>query len=139
MRRAVPLVALAVASCGSAHHHVVAAQHVRVVHVRRHVPANALGLFFRASLGIRKRALWALCALAVYALAVVGVQRIPGVPLIRFDGSSVREIFTLITSFARRGGGSGTPTRPVPVISKTASSFVEPKRFLAARRTRCSW
>ena len=44
MRRAVPLVALAVASCGSAHHHVVAAQHVRVVHVRRHVPANALGL-----------------------------------------------------------------------------------------------
>jgi hypothetical protein len=61
-------------------------------------------LFFRASLGIRKRALWALCAVAMYALAVVGVQRIPGVPTIRFDGSSVREIFALITSFARRGG-----------------------------------
>ena len=25
--------------------------------------------------------------------------------------------------------GSGTPTRPAPVISKTPSSFVEPKRF----------
>ena len=35
--------------------------------------------------------------------------------------------------------GSGTPTRPAPVISKTPSSFVEPKRFFAARRTRCAW
>ena len=35
--------------------------------------------------------------------------------------------------------GSGTPTSPVPVISKTPSSFVEPKRFLTARRMRCSW
>ena len=35
--------------------------------------------------------------------------------------------------------GSGTPTSPVPVISKTPSSFVEPKRFFVARRTRCAW
>ena len=35
--------------------------------------------------------------------------------------------------------GSGTPTSPAPVISKTPSSFVEPKRFLAARRMRCAW
>ena len=35
--------------------------------------------------------------------------------------------------------GSGTPTRPAPVISNTASSFVEPKRFFDARRMRCSW
>ena len=35
--------------------------------------------------------------------------------------------------------GSGTPTRPAPVISKTPSSFVEPKRFFAARRMRCAW
>ena len=35
--------------------------------------------------------------------------------------------------------GSGTPTRPVPVISKTASSFVEPNRFLVARSTRWAW
>ena len=35
--------------------------------------------------------------------------------------------------------GSGTPTSPAPVISKTPSSFVEPKRFFAARRTRCAW
>ena len=43
-------------------------------------------------------------AVAVYAATMVAVQRVPGVPTIRFDGSAVREIFTLIKSFARRGG-----------------------------------
>jgi hypothetical protein len=61
-------------------------------------------LFFRRSLGAGKRVLWALCAAGVYAVAMIGVQRIPGVPTIRFDGSSVRQIFALITSFAQRGG-----------------------------------
>ena len=35
--------------------------------------------------------------------------------------------------------GSGTPTRPAPVISNTPSSFVEPNRFLTARSTRWAW
>ena len=34
--------------------------------------------------------------------------------------------------------GSGTPVSPAAVISKIPISFVEPKRFFAARRTRCS-
>ncbi|HZL21277.1 MAG TPA: hypothetical protein VFG23_26315 [Polyangia bacterium] len=60
-------------------------------------------LFFRRPLGVRKRVLWALSATAVYALTLVAVQRVPGVPTIRFDGSSVGEIFTLIKQFAQRG------------------------------------
>jgi hypothetical protein len=61
-------------------------------------------LFFRGSLGAGKRALWAVSAAAVYAVTVVIVQRVPGVPTIRFDGSSVREILALIKQFAPRGG-----------------------------------
>jgi hypothetical protein len=34
--------------------------------------------------------------------------------------------------------GSGTPTNPDPVISKTPSSFVDPKRFFTALRIRCA-
>ena len=33
----------------------------------------------------------------------------------------------------------GHADEPGAVISKTPSSFVEPKRFFVARRTRCSW
>ena len=60
-------------------------------------------LLFRGSLGSRKRALWALSALAACAATMVSVRRLPGVPIIRFDGSSAREIFALITTFAQRG------------------------------------
>ena len=60
-------------------------------------------LFFGGPLGWRRRALWAVSAAAVYAVAIVIVQRVPGVPTIRFDGSSVREIFALIKQFAPRG------------------------------------
>jgi hypothetical protein len=61
-------------------------------------------LYFRGALGLRKRALWAAAAVALYAGTLASVQRVPGVPSIRFDGSSVRDIFALITSFAQRGG-----------------------------------
>ncbi len=61
-------------------------------------------LFFRRPLGVRKRVLWTVSAAAVFVLTVIGVQKIPGVPLIRLDGSSVREIFSLIKGFAQRGG-----------------------------------
>ena len=60
-------------------------------------------LFFRGPLGVRKRVLWAAAAAALYAATLVGVQRVPGVPLIRFDGSSVGEVFTLIKGFTQRG------------------------------------
>jgi hypothetical protein len=60
-------------------------------------------LLFRGPLGARKRVLWAVSAVAVYAASVVIVQRVPGVPIIRFDGSGVGEIFTLVKGFAQRG------------------------------------
>ena len=60
-------------------------------------------LFFRGPFGVRRRVLWAVSAAAVYVVTLVGVQRVPGVPLMRFDGSSIGEIFTLIKGFAQRG------------------------------------
>ncbi len=60
-------------------------------------------LFFRAELGKLKRSLWALSACAFYGAALVLGQKIPGVPLIRFDGSGVGEILHLIGTFGRPG------------------------------------
>jgi len=60
-------------------------------------------LFFAGDLGPRKRFLWAVVAAAAYVVTIVLVQRVPGVPVIRFDFSSLGEIFRLIRSFAERG------------------------------------
>ncbi len=60
-------------------------------------------LFFSARLGLRKRALWAGSASVVYVTALVYGQKVPGVPLIRFDGSSVGEVLRLVRSFATHG------------------------------------
>lgn len=60
-------------------------------------------LFFRASLSARQRAVWAVSAIALYAAFLVFGQKVPGVPLIRFDGSAVGEILRLIESFAKPG------------------------------------
>jgi len=60
-------------------------------------------LFFRGQLGILKRALWVAIALVAYSVAIIYGKKVPGVPLIRFDGSSVGEIIRLIQSFATRG------------------------------------
>ena len=60
-------------------------------------------LFFSARLGLRKRALWAGSASVVYVTALVYGQKVPGVPPIRFDGSSVGEVLRLVRSFATHG------------------------------------
>jgi hypothetical protein len=52
----------------------------------------------------RWRALWAASAVVVYLAAMLGVQKIPGIPPIRLDGSSVREILKLVNSFTPPGG-----------------------------------
>jgi len=39
-------------------------------------------------------------------------------------------------SARKKPEGFGTSTSPLPAISKTPISFVEPKRFFTARRTR---
>ncbi|MEO6603820.1 MAG: hypothetical protein ABIQ16_28310 [Polyangiaceae bacterium] len=60
-------------------------------------------IFFRSHLRPLKRLLLALAACGVYALCLVVAQRVPGVPLIRFDGSAVGEILRLIQTFAMPG------------------------------------
>lgn len=61
-------------------------------------------LFFEGRLGARRRAVWAAAACLVYGLAVTLGQKVPGVPLVRFDGSSVGEVLRLIQTFAMPGG-----------------------------------
>ena len=74
-----------------------------------YVFANALllsivpALFFRARLSPWRRALWVLAACGAYFAAVTLGERVPGVPLIRYDGSSVGEILRLVQSFAVPG------------------------------------
>jgi hypothetical protein len=82
---------------------------VVVVYKLHYVIASALllllvpALFFRGQLGLRKRGAWVVSACAVYVVALVIGQRVPGVPLIRFDGSSHGEILRLILTFAKPG------------------------------------
>jgi hypothetical protein len=80
-----------------------------LVYKLHYVVASALllllvpAIFFRGRLGAGRRALWIAAACAVYALALIGGQKAPGVPLIRFDGSSVGEILRLVHTFATPG------------------------------------
>jgi len=60
-------------------------------------------LFFRARIGRKQRLLWVGLACLVYALALKFGQRVPGVPIIRFDGSSIGEILRLVQTFAKPG------------------------------------
>lgn len=59
--------------------------------------------FFRARFGVRRRALWSVAALATYFLCLKLGQKVPGVPPLRFDGSSAGEILRLIQTFALPG------------------------------------
>ncbi|MEO8905754.1 MAG: hypothetical protein ABI488_24715 [Polyangiaceae bacterium] len=82
---------------------------VVLVYKLHYVVASALLLllvpvvFFRARTSRQKRALWGVAACAAYAVALVVGQQVPGVPLIRFDGSSIGEILRLVESFAKPG------------------------------------
>ncbi|HWA71028.1 MAG TPA: hypothetical protein VG937_01765 [Polyangiaceae bacterium] len=94
-----------------------------VLYKLHYVIASALllllipALFFRAQLCFRKRALWAAFACAVYALGVTLGQKVPGVPLIRFDGSSAAEVLHLVLSFAK-----GAPLREY-LVSHVGRNF----------------
>ena len=71
--------------------------------------ANALllllvpAVFFQKALGLRKRVMWLAAAVAAYVVAIVCVRNVPGLPLIRFDGSGVGKLLGLITSFTQPG------------------------------------
>lgn len=65
-------------------------------------------LFFRGSLfggvlDLRKRAAWAVAALLACGGALWLVQRVPGVPPVRFDGSSVGQVLKLVKGFTEPG------------------------------------
>ncbi len=60
-------------------------------------------LFFRGAWGPRRRAVAAIAACATCAAALSVAQKVPGVPVIRFDGSSVGEILRLVQTFATPG------------------------------------
>jgi hypothetical protein len=79
-------------------------------------------LFFRGTLGPRRRISWAIAAVAVYVATIVGVQRVPGVPMIRFDGSGIGQLFTLIKGFAARGGLRDFLDRHIGAESSTISN-----------------
>jgi hypothetical protein len=59
-------------------------------------------LFF-CGLRVRQRVAYGGAACGLYVLGLFCVQKVPGVPLIRFDGSSVGEVLRLIESFALPG------------------------------------
>jgi hypothetical protein len=54
-------------------------------------------------LGLAKRALWAVAAIVVYGLTILAVQKVPGVPIIRFNGTGLGEILRLIKGFTPPG------------------------------------
>jgi hypothetical protein len=54
-------------------------------------------------LGFAKRALWAVAAVVVYGVTLIAARKVPGVPLIRFDGSCVGEILKLVKGFTQPG------------------------------------
>jgi hypothetical protein len=60
-------------------------------------------LFFRATLSRGKRVVWAAATLACFGAALLIAARVPGIPPLRFDGSSAGEILHLVQTFATRG------------------------------------
>jgi GNAT superfamily N-acetyltransferase len=82
---------------------------VIVAYKLHYVVASALlflvvpALFFGVRKSVAKRALLLVASVGLYATALAIGQQVPGVPLIRFDGSSTGEILTLVQSFLRPG------------------------------------
>jgi hypothetical protein len=60
-------------------------------------------VFLRRRRRSRYRWLWAVAALATYESAVVLTQKLPGMPLIHFDGSSTGRLIDLINNFNENG------------------------------------
>jgi hypothetical protein len=60
-------------------------------------------IFYRGVIGVRKRTAWVVAAFATYWVALRLSQQVPGVPRIRFDGSSAGEILRLVQDFAKPG------------------------------------
>jgi hypothetical protein len=62
-------------------------------------------------------------AAALYAVTIVVVQRVPDVPKIRFDGSGIGQLLTLIKGFSERGGLRDFLDRHIGADSSTISNL----------------
>ncbi len=82
---------------------------VVVAYKLHYVVASALpllivpALFFHGRFRVRQRASWIVLASAFYVAALSLGQHVPGVPVIRLDGSGIGEILHLVLSFATPG------------------------------------
>jgi hypothetical protein len=63
-------------------------------------------LFLRGRLRLRHRIAWLVSAVAVFVLAIVATQDLPGLPLIRLDGASTGRMLDLVLSLAGRNAPS---------------------------------
>jgi len=55
-------------------------------------------------LRLAKRALWVVSAVVVYVVTIIAVQKLPGAPPIRFDGSCIGTILDHVKRFTQPGG-----------------------------------
>jgi hypothetical protein len=53
--------------------------------------------------GLAKRALWVVSAVVVYVVTIIAVQKLPGAPPIRFDGSCIGTILDHVKRFTQPG------------------------------------
>jgi hypothetical protein len=53
---------------------------------------------------LAKRALWVVSAVVVYVVTIIAVQKLPGAPPIRFDGSCIGKILDHVKRFTQPGG-----------------------------------
>ena len=60
-------------------------------------------VFFPKPLGLRRRVLWAAAAVVAYGATILSVRNVPGVPLIRFDGSGARDLLGHVARFTKPG------------------------------------
>jgi hypothetical protein len=57
----------------------------------------------RRQLRLAKRALWVVSAVVVYVVTIIAVQKLPGAPPIRFDGSCIGTILDHVKRFTQPG------------------------------------
>jgi hypothetical protein len=60
-------------------------------------------LFYAARLGLRRRLLWAVASVAAYAAAIIGTRNVAGLPMVRFDFSSMGQMLDIALVFTRPG------------------------------------
>jgi hypothetical protein len=81
-------------------------------------------VFFRKPLRVRTRILGAAAAVAGYGATIFAVRNVPGVPLIRFDGSSVRDLLGHVGRFTQPGAVRDLVTTRIGLDSSLLSNLL---------------